>query len=785
MSSEDESATKKPRIFELKRRESEEPREAFSVKTALSRISTLGFCESQMSDPSFQPLLTSARPAEYMSLPTADYARLNQDVIERFCKHIGCAELKLYTHQALAVSSIFAGENICISTSTSSGKSLSFNLPVLSDILNPDNKSTAIYMYPTKALAQDQKRVLDILLPDPGVVAVFDGDTEADARITAQGSAKLILTNPDMVHCTILKYHRKFKDFFAKLSYVVIDEAHCYRGSFGSHVASVIRRLIRIVKHYRQTIPQFICCSATIGNPLEHTQRLTGTVVHRVIDQDGSPSGAQTIVVLKVGTGNAVPMNAARLLSELVQSGGRVICFSRFRNEVELLLKLSKASLSPLGLQESVVSYRAGYTPEERRKLERAIFSGETSAVICTTALELGVDIGSLDCVISLGFPGSFMSMWQQFGRSGRSAKESLCFLLCREDDPIDLWLADDTVRVADSKAEEAIIQVDNVDIVRSHLLCADAEIELRKDRIDFEKNSLWPGCQEAFDAALKAAPFMKGAHTQVKLRNIAKNKVKVMLDNNVIDELPVSTAFLSLYPGAIHSVQGRELKIVEVDLSTYQAIAMPIESSYYTRTRDRTNLLPDAPCLKEKLFTNKGRLEYTTAVIEIEVDGYSKVNKKTQQSEEFEAIVPAFSVQYKSYVANCYLTTDEIEVLASSGLCVSACLHTATHMMLKAAQIRILCDRSDIKGFCPDDDAYAPRITVYDSLHGGLGIAEKIFQKYDQLLHLAKELLEKCKCDSGCFKCTQMPSCSRINQNLSKSGGILLIDLLLARCEK
>jgi len=779
---EEEAPAKRARV-ELKRRESEEPREnAFSVDAALDRISGLLFCSSQFSGPGFKVIDQPPREAAYDELSEDHGNRLNKHVSARFCNLVGLPDLKLYCHQAEAITHIFNGENVCISTSTSSGKSLAFNLPVLSDILDPCRNCTAIYIYPTKALAQDQKRVLDTLLPDPGVVAIFDGDTEADARNEVKASARLILTNPDMIHCTLLKQHKKFKDFFSKLTYVVIDEAHSYRGSFGSHVGSVIRRLIRITKFHRTRVPQFICCSATIGNALEHTQRLVGLPVCRLVDKDGSPAGRRKIVVLKCGVGSAAALNTSKVLAELVIAGGRVICFSRYRAEVEHLLQLSKAALAQNNRQDSVVGYRAGYSAEERRKLERAIFSGETAAVISTTALELGVDIGALDCAISLGFPGSFRSLWQQFGRSGRSTKDCLCFLMCREDDPIDLWLSDDVARVGDmSQIEDAVIQVDHADIVEAHLLCADAEIELRRDKIDFEKNQLWPCCDAAFAAALKAAPFMKGAHGKVKLRSIAKRKIRVMLDNETIDELDISNAFLSVYPGAIHNVQGRELKIVDLDLVSDIATCVPSAASYFTRPRDKTDVRPAVPALRERMYLGGGRIEWAKATVSTVVDGFSKLDKKTQQSEEFEAFEP-LSVEYKSFVVNCVLTLPETEALAAEGLCVASCLHAATHLLLKSAQIRILCDRSDIKAVCPDPEAFTPNLMLFDTRNGGLGIAENIFQKFETLLPLAKHLVEKCTCSHGCPRCVQMPSCSGYNKSLSKDGAVKLLQLLMDR---
>lgn len=372
------------------------------------------------------------------------------------------AEFKLYSHQADAIEAILLNKalNVCISTSTSSGKSLAFNICVISRLLSEPG-TTALYLYPTKALTQDQKRVIDSVLrkrselrgvmgeTPPVTAGILDGDVvEMADRIRISQESNLILSNPDMLHFSILPNHRKFSKFLSGIRFVVIDEAHCYNGVFGSHVSSIIRRLRRVLAHYSPNVEvQFISCSATIGNPEEHVGRLIGTPCDKLVCEDGSPSGERILALWNSRQGESIS-DVVSILSKFVTLGVRFICFCKNRFLIELILKSVVERLKKNKNQESlaskIVAYRAGYSAEERRRLEQQIFSGQVLGVVATSALELGMDIGCLDVGITFGYPGSIHSLWQQWGRAGRGMHPCLCMLICREEDVVDSWICQD-----------------------------------------------------------------------------------------------------------------------------------------------------------------------------------------------------------------------------------------------------------------------------------------------------------------------------------------------------
>ena len=800
--------------IDLKRSDSEEERErsmssSFSVNGLLNKICSAPYYKGQLADGSDFPIIfkTPRREAVYSVLNSETAARLHPGLVKRYASILrkdvdelndSDTLLHLYSHQKEAIEAILAGESVAISTSTSSGKSLAFNLPVLSEVLQSD--ATALYLYPTKALAQDQKRVLDGLVLGgltsasesiESAIVLFDGDSSEEDRTLALKFGRVILTNPDMLHYTMLPLHKKAKSFFEKLKFIVIDEAHCYRGAFGSHVASVIRRLQRIAMYYRNgggrhvalsnsmSKPQFICCSATIGNPLMHAVRLVGSQVGRLIGEDGSPSGEKWVAIWhsKRTEGNSTE-DAARIVAETVRFGGRVICFGRYRAVVE---KLVGSVRSMTANESEVVAYRGGYSADERRRLESEIFSGKAKAVICTNALELGVDIGSLDAAVSLGFPGSVHSLWQQFGRAGRAGRDSLCILACKDDDVIDSWLSDDRDRLMNLPIEDAVLQTDNTLIVKAHIICADHELEIRKNNDMFEREILWPGCDEAFTAALKEAPFAKSPHSKISIRSGVTRSIKVKCNNDTIDELDFANAFFAVHEGAVHFVQGVEYRISELRIDTNEAFAVKASHEYVTKVSDTTNIQPKVPFLKFTKFTHDTMLTWGRADVDTEVRGFYEVNRHTLEKGQFHDLsLP--TVRYPSFAVVFNLTEADLKIL-SSGNCVTSSIHAATHLLLRATQLRFLADKSDIRAECPYDvGEHKNHLLLYDAHNGGLGVAESVFSKFSEVASLALKIASECTCIEGCPRCCHIPSCSSYNKHIQKSGGSQLLELIIAR---
>jgi len=385
----------------------------------------------------------------------------------------------LYLHQAEALNAIFAWKNVIVATPSASGKSLCYHLATLEAILN-DKSSCAVYIFPTKALAQDQLRSLkEIACPEflsQGAVATFDGDTPQAERANIRRQARVLLTNPDMLHLGILPRHQSWSRLFRHLKYVVIDEAHVYRGVFGSHMANILRRLRRICAFYGSN-PQFICCSATIANPKEHAQNLVG-LPFEAITRDGSPHGEKHFafwnppIIDEAKASRRSPNSEATfLLIELIQNDIRSLVFARTRKITELIYLYAREQLPP-PLAKRISPYRAGYLPEDRRQIERQFFDGELLGLVATTALELGIDIGDLDSTVLTGYPGSIASAWQQAGRSGRSTGSSLSFLIA-QDNPLDQYLMRNPDFFFGKNFDNALINPDNPYILKPHLLCA------------------------------------------------------------------------------------------------------------------------------------------------------------------------------------------------------------------------------------------------------------------------------------------------------------------------
>jgi len=698
----------------------------------------------------------------------------------------------LYTHQAGAINAVRRGENVMVATASASGKTLCYNLAVLEAILK-DSSSRALYLFPTKALAQDQMRSLNELacpeLISFGSCATFDGDTPQSERAEIKRKARVVLTNPDMLHLGILPNHKSWSRLFRNLKYVVVDEAHVYRGVFGSHVANVLRRLRRLCTYYGSK-PQFICCSATIANPEEHAEKLVG-LPFEVITDDGSPHGGKSFVfwnppfIDEKGTGRRSSNSEATFLfTELVRNGIRSLVFTRTRKLAELIYIYTREQLGS-SLGQLIKPYRAGYLAEDRRQIERELFDGRLLGVVATTALELGVDIGDLEATVLVGYPGSIASTWQQAGRSGRGVGEALSFLIAL-DNPLDQYFMHHADYFFGKNFENALINSENLNILKPHLLCAAWEQPLTD--VD---GALFGA---AFDRALSEleaegkvrrsggrrylSPRISHPAQEINIRSTSGKNYAVIDASRgyeLMETVESSVAFFQIHPGAIYLHQGDSYLVKEMDRENHVAIVMPTDVTYYTQTKEMTDIKilktgQERQCEGVKVCL--GEVDVTNAVV-----GFKK---KMQFTEEVigEELLDLPPLRFVTQALWFELPEAAIERVAEAGLDFAGGLHAVEHAAIAMLPLFALCDRNDIGGvstpFHPDTGK--AQIFIYDAYPGGVGITAKGFEMIEKLWSATLEVIKECPCQDGCPSCIQSPKCGNNNEPLDKQAAVVLL---------
>jgi DEAD/DEAH box helicase domain-containing protein len=685
---------------------------------------------------------------------------------------------QLYSHQADAFDAVRGGENAVIASGTASGKSLCYHLPVLAELLERP-ASRALYLFPAKALAYDQLGNLQRMVTSGGIAdvakpACYDGDTPPHQRPGTRRSASIVLSNPDMLHQGILPYHAKWAEFFARLKYVVLDEIHSYRGIFGSHVAGVIRRLQRICRHYGSS-PQFICCSATLGNPRELAERLTNRPM-RLIDQDGSPRGRRWVVLwnppwldeetrVARRSGN---VEAQMLMQALLEDGAGTIAFSKARVVAELLYKYVADALRRRrpDLANQIKPYRGGYLPLERRQIEQALFSGELRGVCSTNALELGIDVGSLDAAIIVGFPGTLCSLWQQAGRAGRRQGESLAIFVAY-DDPVDQYLMRFPQFIFDRPLEQAIIDPNNPHILASQLACAARELtltpadlpefgqmaaEVVKEMVDGGR--LKAG-QERFDYSMAGMP-----QQEVNLRTIS-NATYTIVDitdgrNEVVGQVDSISAPELIYPEAIYLHQGEGYIVRELDQAGKMARVERLDADYYTQPvlADECRITAErlaADCRAGRRFFGDVTVRWQTVAFRkfkfhtMELIGQTKLDLPAQQIETVGVWLQP--------------PPHALEATTAAGHQVWEAMSGVRNLLLVALPTLAMCDRSDIGGMVNSSQLGIMTIIVYDRYPGGVGYARHGYEYCESLLKLAHDLVSGCQCESGCPGCVGPPN--------------------------
>jgi len=725
----------------------------------------------------------------------------------------------LYSHQTQAVEAALAGRNVVVATPTASGKSYCFHLPVL-DALIRDPSATALYLYPTKALSRDQEHGLRGFMAEAEMstpATVFDGDTPGDARRVARERARIILTNPDMLHSGILPNHARWSSLFRGLTYVVLDELHTYRGIFGSHMAHVIARLQRIARFHGSN-PRFIAATATIGNPREHAARLLGVEPASIelVDRSGAPRTAREfflynppIVNEELGIRGSSLHHSVSLAADLVRARVPSIVFGPSRNSVEIMLKYLRDQCSEVAGPESIMAYRGGYLPKARREIERGLREGEILCVVATNALELGIDIGDLQAVICAGYPGSVAGLWQRFGRAGRRGEKSIAVLVCGSGG-LDQYLAQDPEYLLNASAEEARIDPANVEIMISHLKCAtfEAPFELSakgekpaSPLVATGESYLSLGTEGTRDAldylaghglvhAAKGRYFWAGEAfpaSSVSLRNIGWDNF-VIIDtatDKTLAELDYRAAHTMLHEQAIYQHDAEQYQVERLDFENHKAYVTKVKPDYFTTALTYRTVL----VIEESRTSHLGRARLGLGDVKVEekVTGYKKVKFFTHENAGYgEVFLPEMQMHTTSF----WLTVPESLIVGMGrerpdvidGLRgLGAALETV-------ATLALMCDPRDIGQTLGDggEEALAeplsgtgvvgqarvyslapgrnphtgqtgqhdPTIFLFDAHPGGVGLAPRIYERAVELLGRAKDLIEGCSCQTGCPGC-------------------------------
>ncbi|MGD8719995.1 MAG: DEAD/DEAH box helicase [Candidatus Zixiibacteriota bacterium] len=682
-------------------------------------------------------------------------------------RHLGVYDL--YSHQAEYVAAARRGENVVAVTPTASGKTLCFLLPVLENMYREPGGS-ALFLYPTKALSQDQLRNLNRFLAlAPPVAAkvvpgVYDGDTPPPARRKLRDSANILITNPDMLHQGILPHHARWGRFFSSLRYVVVDELHAYRGIFGSHVANVLRRLKRVARHY-DADPQFLLTSATIANPAEHAERLVGAPV-TLVNESGAPQGDRYFVVLNpplsdrdLGLRRSANVEASEILQTLVKEGVQSVTFARARVVAELIYKYAREALGPK-YGDKLRSYRGGYLPEERREIEKELFGGGLLGVTATNALELGIDVGGMDAAIVVGFPGSIASLWQQSGRAGRRADSSLAVLIAY-DDPVDQYLARNPAYVFGRSPEAAIIDPENVYILSGHLRCAASELPLSTDDLDAFGGSAPDVAEVVADGGDMGAKDGKYwwlssdyPAANVNLRTSSDNTVTIMdagEDNAVCGTLDYESALEQLYPEAIYLQQGETYFVRELDLGQKVAFLERRDVDYYTQAMVEATLRVLRTL--ESHENRAGAFGLVDALVTWRTVGFKKIKFHSLESIGWSALeLPAVELSTMSfYVAP---GPEILSEISRMGFNPFEGLVGLKNALLAVVPLFSMCDPRDLRGVVDSSNLGTPAVFIYDVYPGGLGYSEHAYRELEPVLRAAAELIAGCECEQGCPSC-------------------------------
>ncbi|MBP1610302.1 MAG: box helicase domain protein [Acidobacteria bacterium] len=726
-------------------------------------------------------------PREAQWAPMPDW--IKPELVEAFR---GKGVVQLYSHQADAADRIRRGRNLVIVTPTASGKTLCYNLPVLNAILeNPDTR--ALYLFPTKALAQDQLSELHDLgrrLQDSFGVFTYDGDTPSDARQAIRRQGHIVITNPDMLHTGILPHHTKWTRLFENLRYIVIDELHMYRGVFGSHLANVLRRLKRIARFYGQQ-PQFICSSATIANPGELASRLLEEDVE-VLDGNGAPSAEKFVIFYNppvvdrfLGIRRSYINETYRLAQEFLKRGMQTIVFANSRLHTEILLTyLKQANPQPPGSPEIIRGYRGGYLPLERREIERGLRSGNIRAVVATNALELGIDIGSLDVAVMAGYPGTIASTWQRAGRAGRRSGTS-CAILVASSRPLDQYIVKHPEYFFSGSPEHAYIHPDNLEILVNHLKCAAFELPISPDEafggLDLpnicarleeagylhRSGNFWHWTQDAYPA------------DTISLRSVTSDNFVIIDETDepeVIGEVDFSSALTTVHPKAIYIHGGQQCHVERLDFEERKAYVKRVDVDYFTQAIRYTEV-KQLEVFEQANVVGPAIRCHGDVLVRSQVVGFKKIKFFTLENVGSGKL----ELPENEMHTTAYWITLSRELLASLPYSISERqdgMFGLLHALESVASLLMMCDRLDLgttigdriedstasvedRRLAPRPDErgvarefFEPTLYLYDAYPGGIGMSEPLFHIHDLLIKRTRDLILSCPCEKGCPSC-------------------------------
>lgn len=715
-----------------------------------------------------------------------------------------------WSHQLAAAELAHAGRHVVVATGTASGKSLAYLLPVL-HALAADPRARALYLSPTKALGHDQLRTAHALTAAiPGLADVaptgYDGDSAGEVRRFARERSRWVFSNPDMVHLSMLRNHARWAVFLRNLRFLVVDECHYYRGVFGSNVAMVLRRLLRLCGRYGDgpanpatALPTVVFASATTASPGASASALIGRPVAEVTE-DGSPHGARTVALWEPAlcaelTGeNGAPVRrsagaeAARVMADLIAEGARTLTFVRSRRGAELTALAARARLGAVAPQlvGKVASYRAGYLAEDRRALERALVDGELYGLATTNALELGVDIAGLDAVVIAGFPGTVTSFWQQAGRSGRRGQAALIVLIAR-DDPLDTYLVHHPSALLDRPVEQVVIDPENPYVLGPQLLCAATELPLEQAEVthlgaeQVVTALVDDGLLRARSGRYFPAPGLN-PHAGVDIRGSAGGQINIVEADTgrVLGSVGADQAPVQVHRGAVYLHRGESYLVDSLDTQGALALVHAEDPGYTTFAREVTDI--EVTGAGERVWFGPVSLGLVPVTVTHRVVGYLRRRLTGEVLDFVDLDMPPYTLPTTAVV---YTVTDD--ALAGCGLeqrRIPGSLHAAEHAAIGLLPLVASCDRGDIGGLStalgPDELGALPSVFVYDGHPGGAGFAERGFHAASTWLAATVATIESCECPNGCPSCVQSPKCGTGNDPLDKAGAVRLLHLVL-----
>lgn len=740
-------------------------------------------------NPLFSDPVVASQIAHVEELPpkSAQFAVPSHPFHPKLAEQLELQEIRqLYSHQARAFDAFSEGKDVVVTTGTNSGKTLCYNLPAIQACLR-EPVARCLYLFPTKALAQDQLTKLEGLAPPSVRVGTYDGDTPKTQRSGLRKLAHILLTNPDMLHVGVLPTHDAWARYLKSLRLIVIDEMHVYRGVFGSNVGNVIRRLLRLCEWHRSR-PQIIACSATIGNPEQLFERLTGRT-GELIDEDGSPSGKRTFVFWnppEIAPGNRMSANVAtsEIMASLCENGMRTLAFSRARVSAELVLRYSRKRLEEGGTvpADKVESYRAGYTIKERRGIEQALFKGKLLGLSATNAMELGVDVGVLDAVVINGYPGTSSSFWQQAGRAGRGTRDGLAIFVAH-DDPLEQFLVRKPEMLLKARNESVGANPENPTILSQHLLCAAHERPLAPSELEeFGTNALEvaEGLDRTGELQFKSGlfyyPSVEPPAMKVDIRGAGGEQVRLIVDGNELGTMEYSRALTSAYEGAIYLHRGSTFLVTQLDLVTRRATVIPFDAHYYTQAIVQSVIDPKLT-LQIGILGDQRTLSLAGISVTDLVSGYRKKSLDGDSVLSVEDLeMPPTTYETVAVRFDLPELDPEGDVAAQLGA-----IHGLEHALMAVAPLLAGCDRGDLGSawYTVFPDSMRPAVFVFDKTPGGVGLVEKLFESRVEWLQAAHQLLATCDCELGCPGCLLSPRCEVANEALDKHATLLMLERL------